>query len=44
MIDEVFARCDRKWRGVGEIPESGLKLRHKYMIFDAQKRYGAKSC
>jgi hydrogenase expression/formation protein HypD len=25
MINEVFARCDRKWRGIGEIPERGLK-------------------
>ncbi|WP_341529329.1 hydrogenase formation protein HypD [Nostoc sp. UHCC 0302] len=39
MINEVFARGDRKWRGIGEIPESGLKLRQKYIEFDAQKRF-----
>ena len=32
---EVFEVGDRKWRGIGEIPASGLKLREEYAAFDA---------
>src|SRR6202789_2831248 len=30
LIDEVFEVCDRKWRGIGPIPASGLRLRPEY--------------
>ena len=40
LIEEVFERTDRKWRGLGEIPGSGLKLREKYSEFDAESRFG----
>jgi hydrogenase expression/formation protein HypD len=30
----------RKWRGIGEIPYSGLGLRAAYAMFDAEKRFG----
>jgi len=36
IIDEVFERTDRKWRGIGEIPNSGLKLKEKYSNYDAE--------
>ena len=39
LIDEVFEVCDRKWRGVGEIPRSGLRLRAAYHAFDAERRF-----
>ncbi len=39
MIQEVFAPTSRQWRGLTEIPQSGLKLREKYASFDAQKRF-----
>jgi len=39
LIKEVFAVTDRDWRGIGQIPQSGLKLRDKYAMFDAQKRF-----
>src|SRR5262249_6009823 len=29
LLDEVFEVCDRKWRGIGLIPNSGYKLRHE---------------
>ncbi len=35
-VEEVFEVCDRKWRGVGEIPRSGLKLRDAYRAHDAE--------
>ncbi|MBW4621720.1 MAG: hydrogenase formation protein HypD [Cyanosarcina radialis HA8281-LM2] len=39
LIREVFALCLRNWRGIGEIPASGLGLRDKYAQFDAQRRF-----
>ena len=39
LIDEVFEVCDRKWRGVGEIPRSGLRLTRAYHEFDAERRF-----
>jgi hydrogenase expression/formation protein HypD len=35
----VFEVTSRDWRGIGEIPHSGLKLRDKYAQFDAEKRF-----
>ena len=40
LIREVFRVVDRKWRGVGEIPRSGLALRDGYTGFDAELRFG----
>jgi len=40
MIDKVFCVVNRKWRGVGEIPQSGLGLTDKYSTFDAERRFG----
>jgi hydrogenase expression/formation protein HypD len=37
LIDDVFEVCDRKWRGVGLIPSSGLKLRDDYRDHDAER-------
>ena len=39
-IREVFFVVDRKWRGVGEIPQSGFGLRDKYSDYDAEARFG----
>lgn len=36
MIDEVFEISNAKWRGLGEIPNSGLKIRKKYQKQDAE--------
>lgn len=40
LIAEVFTVVPRKWRGVGEIPRSGLGLAAAYADFDAEKRFG----
>jgi hydrogenase expression/formation protein HypD len=40
IIREVFCVVPRKWRGVGEIPQSGLGLRQKYAEFNAEARFG----
>jgi hydrogenase expression/formation protein HypD len=38
-ITEVFEVSPRKWRGIGEIPASGLRLRERYRVFDAEQRF-----
>ncbi|HSE35945.1 MAG TPA: hydrogenase formation protein HypD [Blastocatellia bacterium] len=43
LIREVFRVVPRKWRGVGEIPESGLGLSAGYTDFDAELRFGVAS-
>jgi hydrogenase expression/formation protein HypD len=40
LMREVFRIVPRKWRGVGEIPASGLGLRDSYARFDAELRFG----
>lgn len=39
MLWEVFEPTDAYWRGIGVIPESGLKLRDRYASFDACLRF-----
>jgi hydrogenase expression/formation protein HypD len=34
-IEEVFETCPATWRGIGEIPESGYKIRERFAVFDA---------
>jgi hydrogenase expression/formation protein HypD len=40
VIRDVFRVVPRKWRGIGEIPQSGLGLQEKYAGFDAETRFG----
>lgn len=39
LIGEVFEVCDRQWRGVGAIPNSGYRLRPEYAAYDAELRF-----
>jgi hydrogenase expression/formation protein HypD len=39
LIEEVFEITDRKWRGVGTIPNSGLRLRAAFADLDAERRF-----
>ena len=36
-VATVFEIADRKWRGIGNIPVSGLRLKEKYAAFDAER-------
>ena len=36
----MFRVVHRKWRGIGEIPQSGLGLRPEYLAFDAETKFG----
>jgi hydrogenase expression/formation protein HypD len=40
LIAEVFQILPRKWRGIGEIPQSGFGLTPEYSEFDAETRFG----
>jgi hydrogenase expression/formation protein HypD len=40
LVQRVFRLTNRKWRGVGEIPQSGLALREEFADFDAEVRFG----
>jgi hydrogenase expression/formation protein HypD len=40
FIREVFEIVPRNWRGIGEIPRSGLGLRAAYAAFDAEQKFG----
>ncbi len=39
MLEEVFEVCDRKWRGIGEIPVSGWRLKEAYRAHDAALKF-----
>jgi hydrogenase expression/formation protein HypD len=38
LVDEVFEPCDATWRGMGVIPNSGMRIRDRYASFDAVRR------
>ena len=40
LVAEVFRVVPRKWRGIGEIPQSGFGLTPEYEEFDAETRFG----
>jgi hydrogenase expression/formation protein HypD len=40
IMREVYTVEHRKWRGIGEIPHSGLGLSAPYAVFDAEQRFG----
>ena len=39
IIRQVFEVVPRKWRGIGNIPKSGLGLREAYRTFDAELKF-----
>jgi hydrogenase expression/formation protein HypD len=41
-IYDVFEKADSLWRGIGNIPGSGLKLKGRFMTFDAMKNFPVK--
>jgi hydrogenase expression/formation protein HypD len=43
LIWSVFEVCDRKWRGVGTIPKSGLRLRYEFHELDAERRFDVRA-
>lgn len=39
LLREVFEVGDRKWRGIGNVPKSGFRLKPAYAEFDAERRF-----
>jgi len=39
LVQAVFEVAPRKWRGIGEIPSSGLRIQEQYASFDAEKKF-----
>ncbi len=39
IMNKVFRLADKEWRGIGEVPMSGLVLREKYKGFDAEEKF-----
>jgi hydrogenase expression/formation protein HypD len=40
VLQEVFEIADQKWRGIGNIPRSGLRLRPEFAAYDASLVFG----
>jgi hydrogenase expression/formation protein HypD len=38
-IHEVFDISDRSWRGIGQIPQSGYEVKHKYRQYNARVKF-----
>jgi len=36
-VEAVYEVCDRKWRGIGTIPQSGYRLRPEFAAHDAER-------
>ena len=43
LIGKVFTVSDRRWRGVGTIPSSGLRLRDDFRHLDAEIRFSVEA-
>ncbi len=43
IMEQVFETADRKWRGIGTIPMSGLRLRAEFAAYDAERIFGVES-
>lgn len=39
ILFQVFEICDAQWRGIGNIPSTGLRFRREYEGFDAIKKF-----
>jgi hydrogenase expression/formation protein HypD len=43
IVAEVLEIADQKWRGIGTIPASGLRIRDEYGDYDAARIFGLES-
>jgi len=39
LMDDMCVRVDSEWRGLGSIPETGLKLKDEWKSFDTERRF-----
>jgi hydrogenase expression/formation protein HypD len=43
LMEKVFEIGDADWRGIGNVPQSGLKIRQEYEKYDAAKNFDIKT-
>jgi hydrogenase expression/formation protein HypD len=43
LVTKVFGIADRKWRGIGPIPSSGLVLNQEFRAHDAERKFGVEA-
>jgi hydrogenase expression/formation protein HypD len=43
LVGKVFTVADRKWRGIGPIPASGLTLQPEFAAHDAEQKFGVEA-
>ncbi len=43
VLYSVFEPCDSRWRGIGWIPMSGMKIRKEFEEFDAEIKFNIKT-
>jgi hydrogenase expression/formation protein HypD len=43
LMEQVFEPASARWRGMGGIPESGMKIKPKYKSFDAEIAFDIKT-
>ncbi len=39
LMQKIFKIVPRRWRGIGDIPQSGLSLKERYAMFDAERLF-----
>lgn len=39
LMDRLMEPCDMEWRGLGVIPQSGMRLREEFAAYDARKKF-----
>ena len=39
IVNEVYQICDRKWRGIGLLPQSGMCINEKYQAYNAASKF-----
>ncbi len=44
IVSQIFLVISRKWRGIGEISQSGLGMKTEYEKFDAEKKFDCAEC
>ena len=42
IIEQLFEVTDREWRGIGNIPLSGYKVRDEFSAYDALKKFNSR--
>lgn len=39
LVEEMMEACDARWRGIGVLPASGVRLRPEYAAYDARVKF-----